>query len=248
MKQVSKFLFRNGINIVSAVLTFYLLYEDIQLFLSKPTFSSNSESKLQPKNFPIIVLCPFPTFDQESLWKYRYEDGYDYAKGVIMGSSSNGWIGNSSKSVENINEEISLLKSEKDCPFLSALFDENNYSKKYENIQFEMTETSYPNGRCCKAKIPSKSQENVLIKLWMRMLINDTNNSMIHGFQMYFVSQESYHILKLNTNGIPMTAESKYKGYMKYEVRVQNIRNLVEDPKIRCKNYPKVNGYNEVSI
>ena len=93
MKQVSKFLFKNSINITSAVLTFYLLYEDFQLFFSKPTYTSNSESKLQPKNFPSIILCPFPTFDQEELLKIGYEDGYDYAKGKIEGSNLNSWIG-----------------------------------------------------------------------------------------------------------------------------------------------------------
>ena len=247
MKQISKFLFKNSINIASAILTIYLLYEDFQLFFSKPTYSSNSELKLEPKNYPSIVLCPFPTFDQESLWKYGYEDGYDYAKGLIMGSKLYGWIGNSSKSVESIIEEISLLKSEKDCPSLSVLFDEDDDSQRYENIQFELTKTAYPNGRCCKAKIPSKAHEKVMIKVWM--LVNNTNSaSMIHGYQMYFVSQESYHILKLNTNGIPMTVESKYKGYVKFEVGVQNIINMADDPKIKCKNYIKPNDYDEVSM
>ena len=247
MKQVTKFLLKNSINIASAVLTFYLLYEDFQLFFSKPTYTSKSESTLQPTNFPSIILCPLPTFNQAELLKNGYLDGYDYAKGKIEGSKLRSWIGNSSSFVENIIEEVAILKSEKDCPNLSVVYDEHQYSHGYEKIHFEMTPMTYPNGRCCKAKISAKAQKKILMKIWMKVNITDTS-SIIKGFQMYFVSQELYNILKLNTNGIAMTADSKIKGYVKFEASVQNIRNLEDDPKIKCKNYMKPNGYDEVSI
>ena len=245
MKQVSKFLFKNSINITSAVLTFYLLYEDFQLFFSKPTYTSNSESKLQPKNFPSIILCPFPTFNQAELLKIGYEDGYDYAKGKIEGSNLNSWIGNSSSLVENIIDKVAILKSEKDCPGLFIIYDEDQYSHAYESIQYEMTPMAYPNGRCCKAKISAKAKKKILMKIWMKVK-NTDNSSTIKGFQMYFVSQELYNILKLNTNGITMTADSRIKGYAKFEASAQNIINLEDDPKIKCKNYMKPNGYDEV--
>ena len=83
------------------------------------------------------------------------------------------------------------------------------------------------------------------MKIWMKVK-NTDNSSTIKGFQMYFVSQELYNILKLNTNGITMTADSRIKGYAKFEASAQNIINLEDDPKIKCKNYMKPNGYNEV--
>ena len=57
------------INISSIVLTLFLLYEDFHLFLTKPTYSSISNRKLQPVHFPEITLCPFPSFDEDQLGK-----------------------------------------------------------------------------------------------------------------------------------------------------------------------------------
>ena len=57
------------INISSIVLTSFLLYEDFHLFLTKPTYSSISNRKLQPVHFPEITLCPFPSFDEDQLGK-----------------------------------------------------------------------------------------------------------------------------------------------------------------------------------
>ena len=87
----------------------------------------------------------------------------------------------------------------------------------------------------------------MLMKIWMKVK-NTHNSAMVKGFLMYFVSQELYNILKLNSNGITMTADSRIKGYVKFEASAQNIRNLEDDPMIKCKNYMKPNGYDEVSI
>ena len=152
----------------SIICTSYLLYVDIYLFLSKPTYSSDSEQKLQPKNFPNILLCPFPSFDLSQLQKHGYSEGYEYCKGNIQGSMSRGWCGNATKSVEEVIQNIALLKSTNDCPKMKAFFEKDInidwIDWKDEKVDFEMTKLLHPHGRCCQAKIPPKAKKSHVIK------------------------------------------------------------------------------------
>ena len=161
-------IFKYIIYVFSIICTSYLLYVDIYLFLSKPTYSSDSEQKLQPKNFPNILLCPFPSFDLFQLQKHGYSEGYEYCKGNIQGSMSRGWCGNATESVEEVIQNIALLKSTNDCPKMKAFFEKDInidwIDWKDEKVDFEMTKLLHPHGRCCQAKIPPKAKKSHVIK------------------------------------------------------------------------------------
>ena len=157
------------IYMVSIIFTFYLLYEDILLFLSKPTYSSNSQVTLQPKDYPNILLCPFPSFDISQLNKYGYSEAYTYCKGDLKGEGdySGGWSGNSSTCIEDVIQDISVLKSIENCPKMEAIFTEPHLEWKdwkFEKIDFEITNLMYPHGKCCQAKIPEKAKKSYVMK------------------------------------------------------------------------------------
>ena len=159
------------IYILSIICTSYLLLEDIMLFLSKPTYSSNSEEKLQPKNYPNILVCPFPSYDLSQLKKHGYLDAYSYCKGDLQGEGefTRGWCGKSNKVVEDVIDDISVLKSIKDCPKMEAFFKKEDHIDftdwKSETIHFEMTKLLNPHGRCCQAKIPRNANKRHVIKV-----------------------------------------------------------------------------------
>ena len=56
-----------GLKAVFAVMTAYLLYDEISLFVSKPTLTSISRAHLGPEHFPEIRVCPVPSFLQTEL-------------------------------------------------------------------------------------------------------------------------------------------------------------------------------------
>ena len=65
-KQIFSFIYKYTMYMISIVCTSYLLYKDIYLFTSKPTFTSDSEQMLKPNNFPNILLCPLFSCNSES--------------------------------------------------------------------------------------------------------------------------------------------------------------------------------------
>ena len=46
-----------ALKLVFALMTAYLLYDEISIFISKPTFTSLSQSYLRPEHFPEIQVC-----------------------------------------------------------------------------------------------------------------------------------------------------------------------------------------------
>ena len=173
---------------ISIVCTSYLLYKDIYLFTSKPTFTSDSEQKLKPNNFPNILLCPFPSFLLSELKKHGYSEGYEYCKGNIKGSMSRSWCGNGTKPVEEVVQDIAVLKSSKDCPKMEAFFKKEDHIDftdwKSETIHFEMTKLLNPHGRCCQAKIPKNAKKRHVIKVCFPIVkIMIINNISKKGFE-----------------------------------------------------------------
>ena len=164
-----KVLIKVIIYILSIICTSYLLLEDVMLFLSKPTYSSNSEEKLQPKNYPNILVCPFPSYDLTQLKKHGYMDAYSYCKGDLQGEGefTRGWCGKSNEAIEDVIDDISVLKSIRDCPKMEAVFTEpvlDWKDWKFEKIEYELTNLLYPHGKCCQAKIPEKAKKSHVVK------------------------------------------------------------------------------------
>ena len=229
---------KNIINISSIILFLYILSEDIILFLSKPTYTSNLIENWEPRHFPDIVLCPFPAVDLDQLMKHGYRSFNEYFKGNIDDSQDGGWSGNSTASIEKVTDDISILKSEKDCP---VLLDDKTY--KPLNLNFVLSKQVFPYGRCCRAVIQEYNDKTQ--KMFFRIKFKE-NIPQVNGFQMFFSSQESSHIQKLNkfnTFGNYLKTSKNDSGYAMYNVKLHEDIQLEDDPKTNCKNYQDKRGY-----
>ena len=58
------------------LVTAYFLYQELVLFLSKPTFISISKYEIQPSNFPDILICPLAGFDQEGRQRIKDKEAH----------------------------------------------------------------------------------------------------------------------------------------------------------------------------
>ena len=244
MKVNFLFLIKFGVNLFSIVLSFYLLYEDFEMFLSKPTYTSDNEEFIQPENFPGIFLCPLPAYNLSQLNKHGYTSSFTYITGRVDDKSKISWSGNISDEVEKVADEVVMLKSIKDCPGLHIRF---HRIQKYTEVKFELAYSGNPPSQCCRAIIPENSKEESVITINVYYLLKKNPN--IEGFQIFLSNQESFHKLKMhqfNTNGIILKTFKKDSGYKVFKVRIHDHIHLEEDSKIQCKNYKKKTDYAEV--
>ena len=111
MTFLKKVLFDCFINFGATLISAYLLYDDLLLFISKPTHSSKFNEKLQPKHLPDFFVCPIPAFDLDILKKHGYSGGYLYMKGIFRSNVTNmiGWNGDSDTN-QTFIDEISVKK------------------------------------------------------------------------------------------------------------------------------------------
>ena len=71
------------VKLVFAVITAYLLVDEILVFLSMPTFTSETRTLLGAEHFPQIRLCPFPAFNQSELERQGYRTSYEFTLGTL---------------------------------------------------------------------------------------------------------------------------------------------------------------------
>ena len=136
------------------LITSYFLYQELVLFLSKPTFISISKYKIQPSNFPDILICPLSGFDQAELRRLGYSESFAYAMGSLKDQKSLGWRGTDpSLNVKDITTRISVMKTTQDCPvviYTTASSEMDGKFRKEKMNSVSLTRAIYPNGRCCK--------------------------------------------------------------------------------------------------
>ena len=242
-----KDIFKGAVNFASIFLSCYLIYVQIDLYLSKPTYTDKYREKIHPDNVPDVYLCPIPATDLSQLTKHGYGNSYNYLKGKFDNTELIGWSGNSSISLENVTVNISTFKTVKDCPYMQAGFEDDEYGRNIIVLNFTLTRFSHPHGRCCQAIIPTDSEKYSLIELYAYAKVY--GNSRIDGFQLYLSGKKVSHIHKLNnfhTMGGPFIARAKHSGIHKWKIKVQEEFQLEDDPKVSCMNYKEERGYAKV--
>ena len=253
-KPNKKVVLGHSINILGLILSCVLLFGEFKYYLSRPTYSSNTQEKIKPENFPDFLICPIPAFDLDKLAQYGYSSTYHFRIGQLFQDSDFvTWTGNSSSPVERVIQDISMLKSKEDCPDVMALFEDNIHQAPVDTVLSNYI-TTY--GLCCQPVIPKEAKIFSLDALMIdikRELINERNhdveNSSITGFQTFLSSQENSHNLKMNiisTNGISIKMFSEKDGFQKFSIKLTKNIKREDDPKASCQNYKRVDGYAQV--
>ena len=148
LKDLNIFKDFTGLKAVFAVMTAYLLYDEISLFVSKPTLTSISRAPLGPEHFPEIRVCPVPAFLQSQLQSHGYMSSFDFSMGNMRNTELKGWFGNHS----DWNISVSTLALARDCPAVKIKFKKGKVIS-WQRPEMRITRAIYPSGGCCKAKI-----------------------------------------------------------------------------------------------
>ena len=227
------------------LLTVYLLFDELVLFFcTKPTLTTKVQSRLQTNQFPEALICSSPAFDQQKLTSMGYEHSYDYILGILGGEFLRGWSGNQSDvSIEKILHDISIMKTEDDCPNARVKFEENGKIIKFD-LSLTLTRPTYPHGRCCQIKLPNRGSSSVLHQIYFRIFNSKYKNEKVKRFKMFLsdpVSASPFQRNKmvggsLQTEPIGLGAKEDI-GYNIYKVKVHEEIQLEDNPNYKCRSY-----------
>ena len=138
---------------IFTLLASYLIIKELYTYLVlKPTYTSEAKRYIKGEDFPEVILCPQPPIDVNAAKSRGYFEIQGYFLG--MGVGFTGWSGNASEEVNEVFDEISVLKSVEECPFGdypdTYFVHRDGISIKMEPINFKLTKALYPFHICCK--------------------------------------------------------------------------------------------------
>ena len=199
--------------------------------------------------------------DKSSLETNGFKNSFYYRTGGKGPSYNNGthhkigWNGNSSESVYEVYDKITLLKSVKDCPKDSSFW----YKKKLKDIEgnlvgekplnFNLTMALYPNHKYCKTKLPNLEDVDIIKGIRIADISQNLNNN-FRSYKLYLSDQisDSPFTLAKNFNlgdEITITNDETSKFHKRYKVKVSQENHVEGDPKFPCIEYLKHWEYGE---
>ena len=228
-------------------LTSYLLYEELYVFLiTKPTLTSVTQTSISTEQFPDVLICPEQAFELNLLNKLGYTRSLYYGLGQADDSKLIGWLGNQTEfNITEIVNQISRIKTLKDCPEVIAKFKING-SLKDVPLSLNLTRVKYPNGRCCRVVKPREANEHVLFHIRYHTYIKNFTK-FTKGFHMFLSDQKSSSFFlaqKFAMEGPKLTSNPKKLGWITYKIKVLEDIHIAEDPNFQCKNYYHNGDYN----
>ena len=235
MKYFKSLNYQRLLKISVALLTFYLLCDELYVFLlEKPTYSSSTKIGIDPEDFPSITICAYPGFDNQELHRHGYEQSFKYHIGDVEGTNKIGWIGNQTinSSYEFVADKISTIKSVQDCPSTKAFLEDEAGYVKAPFVLYELTKPLHPNGQCCRSVIMDKKPDRfVRRKDLLSFKLNALNfrvklsqdKTKAKSFSMFLSSRGAanyFHMDKFSIEGVELLASSRNLGYSIYELQI----------------------------
>ena len=233
---------------MGTVTCFYLMIEPFYQFsVEKRTFTIETKHHMNVENFPVFTVCPVPEFNFSMTKVNGYGNSYAYNSGILnWGKNEVSWIGNTSKTVGSILDELAILKSNKHCPLseFSYLASFKNGAKVYTSpIKFKLTRALFPDFRCCKSVFPNITRIQTIKSV--RFLIKRKKAFPYDSFKVYVNEQfSSFPLNVLGAQLIGNKIETKdMDGYMNYVVSAHEKEHIEGDPNYKCKIYHRIGGY-----
>ena len=220
--------------------------EFYNFYVKKPTYTSKMNRKLGVEDFPNIIICPEPSIDTEAAKSNGYKSVKMYFLGLnqenktvvdhqVVYDGPIGWAGNNSQGVKKVHDEISNLKTTKDCPDGDNYFwYRDNETFQYPNVQFELTKALYPNHVCCMVVIPKFSEVFPL----SGMKISSRNRT----FKLFMADQvTASYFDQQKTIMLGDKIISGDNGITNYKIKLLEEIAVEGDPQNHCIDY-KVKG------
>ena len=205
----------------------------------KPTYISNGERNMRPADFPEVLICPEPAVDINALKAKGYLEHRYYFKGLgqdLKSLQQPGWAGNNSDKVQKVTRDISILKSEKDCPIGRLTFEN---STRAVGAKFILAKALYPYHICCKVVVPKVSKYSRIIS--MEFSVNSSYPYL--SFKTILADQMTSSSFFQQKTMLGDKVVSMDQGHREYQVKISEGENLEGDPTYPCISYNIVGMY-----
>ena len=232
------------LKIIFIIFASYLIFEEVYNFVVvKPTYTSTSKRKLSTEDFPDIIVCPEPSVDVNVVASKGYQGVKEYFMGFEgFGMPLMGWAGNRSENVTKVSEDISPLKTTKDCPLgnqsvfsFSSIWSKDN--DNFQPIEFNLTKALYPHHKCCKVIPPTFQKLRPITGL---QIVSFSNVS----FEMFMSDPLTACYFDLHkTIMIGDKLVTGRNGYYNYKVLMKEYEHLEDDPEYPCIDYKVIGDY-----
>ena len=251
IKTVSSFLWKDHkyLKIVFILLTGFVLFEELVVFfIDKPTLTTVIKAEMGPENFPQVLVCPDPAADLSILVPRGYQDGYHYQLGITGNDSHYDfflWSGNRSESVEEIAANISILRTEDDCPQMVVWWNDNDVLG-YEEVNTTISRALFPNHRCCKVETSHNIKTKVIKGLEIRYSEEKYKNKLLESWKMLLFDQKTYSVFQQNSKtifGDSITVTLGSQGTNYYKIKIKQEVYLEDDPQYPCIDWQVAGEY-----
>ena len=231
------------LKIIFIFLTGFVLFEEmVVFFIDKPTLTTIIKSGLEPQHFPEILLCPDPALDLSVLLPRGYQDGYHYQIGVTGNDTHYEyyrWSGNLSENVEDIVNDVSVLRSEEDCPMTFVWWNDDE-KLKYEVVNTTLTRALFPNHRCCRVLKSDNVRSKVMKGVEVRYEEEKYKGKLLNSWKMMMFDEKVYSVFQHNTEtmfGESITSSLGSQGTNYYTIKLKQEVYLEETPQYPCIDY-----------
>ena len=220
----------------------YLIFEELYAFLVvKPTYTSSQKRNISAEDFPEILLCPEPAINLSVANAKGYHGAIQYFFGSdsILGSKQLGWGGNKSEDVKKVSAEISILKTNTDCPQDTwnsyFWFKSDTSAANTTSIKFTLSNVLYPNHVCCKVVPPSFSKSYPVIGMQLTL----SGDVLYNVFMADQMTASYFNLHKKVMMGDKIVSDRH--NTIIYKVQIMEENKLLDDPKYQCIDY-KIEG------
>ena len=231
--------------------SYFIIQELYVFFFVKPTITRSVKSKMNNDDFPEILLCPEPSYDPEAVEKHGYWDFFLYVTGRDFA-----WNGMNESDIKEVYENISVLKSQDDCPieeFGFILFkpagskEVASLEDGFGGLDFKLTKALYPFHTCCQFVKTNLTDTDIIYGVQIA-LSNDVNYT-YSQFRIIMADQFAFSTFRqheANTLGdiIALPLEP-LMGFNNYIVKINQDHHLENDPNYPCIDYKKPGDYDK---
>ena len=213
----------------------------------KPTYTSNEKRRLSAEDFPEIILCPEPSIYTDAVESRGYADQAAYFMGMNTSDLTQiGWVGNRSEDVEKVSQEVSVLKSIKDCPsgdesYISYGGKAKSLASIIDFVEFNLTKALTPYHRCCRVIPPERSRTYPVFTIqfgWPAAVDNEGSFKVFMADRLTASFFDLHKAVMLGDKIVSGTDSHKMNnGLMNYKVKIIEDAKLEGDPKYPCIDY-----------
>ena len=86
-------IFRVSIQFIFSILTVYLVYQELALYISVPVYTTKYKKALGVEQFPDIYVCHIPGFNLSKLEEHGYGGSFGFLMGNYGNEMQSGWQG-----------------------------------------------------------------------------------------------------------------------------------------------------------